>query len=129
MPDSRTVLVVDDEASVLSLVNRVLSEAGYQTVTAATGAEALELVEKGSVPDLLLTDLRMPIMTGDELTARLRQAHPMLKVLYLTGYSEQLFKEKPVLWKDEAFLDKPFTVRGLLEAVSLALCGHTVPVV
>ena len=55
----------------------------------------------------------MPQMTGDELARRLRQDEPALKVLYLTGYSDQLFKEKITLWQDEAFLEKPCTIDGL----------------
>ena len=65
----------------------------------------------------------MPGMTGDELARRLRQSEPALKVLYLTGYSDHLFKEKTMLWADEAFLDKPCSVKGLREAVSLLLFG------
>jgi two-component system cell cycle sensor histidine kinase/response regulator CckA len=66
----------------------------------------------------------MPQMQGDELARRLRQRQPALKVLYLTGYSDQLFKDKITLWEDEAFLDKPCSVKGLLEAVSLLLFGR-----
>ena len=66
----------------------------------------------------------MPQMTGDELARRLRALHPSLKVLYLTGFSDRLFKEKVTLWADEAFLDKPCSVKGLLEAVALLLFGH-----
>ena len=66
----------------------------------------------------------MPQMTGDELARRLRQTEPALKVLYLTGFSDRLFKEKVTLWQDEAFLDKPCSVKGLLEAVSLLLFGR-----
>jgi CheY-like chemotaxis protein len=65
----------------------------------------------------------MPGMTGDELARQLRQSQPAIKVLYLTGYSDRLFKEKTMLWADEAFLDKPCTVKGLSEAVSLLITG------
>jgi two-component system cell cycle sensor histidine kinase/response regulator CckA len=65
----------------------------------------------------------MPEMTGDELARQLRQAEPKLKVLYLTGFSDHLFKEKVTLWEDEAFLDKPCSIQGLLEAVSLLARG------
>jgi len=67
----------------------------------------------------------MPQMTGDELARRLRQTEQRgLKVLYLTGFSDRLFKEKVTLWEDEAFLDKPCGVKGLLQAVSLLLFGR-----
>jgi DNA-binding NarL/FixJ family response regulator len=66
----------------------------------------------------------MPQMGGDELARRMRSREPDLKVLYLTGFSDALFKEKTVLWQDEAYLDKPCSVKGLLEAVSLLLNGR-----
>jgi hypothetical protein len=63
-------------------------------------------------------------MTGPALVQRLRQSDAMLTVLYVTGYDDQLFREKQVLWEDEAYLDKPCTVKGLLEAASLLVHGH-----
>jgi CheY-like chemotaxis protein len=75
--------------------------------------------------DIPVTDMMMPRMTGDELARRLRQTGQRgLKVLYLTGFSDRLFKEKVTLWEGEAFLDKPCGVQGLLEAVSLLLVGR-----
>jgi|SRR4051812_21177803 two-component system cell cycle sensor histidine kinase/response regulator CckA len=123
---SRTigVLVVDDEQSVRKFVERVLAEAGYTAVTAPDGPEAIEKAATLQPFDLLVTDLMMPQMTGDELARRLRVSHPSLKVLYLTGFSDRLFKEKVTLWADEAFLDKPCSVNGLLQAVSLLLFGR-----
>jgi two-component system, cell cycle sensor histidine kinase and response regulator CckA len=125
-PVKRTVsvLIVDDEMSVRKFVERVLGEAGYQTMTASDGPEAIELADKRDAFDIVVTDLMMPEMTGDELARRLRVAHPALKVLYLTGFSDRLFKEKVTLWADEAFLDKPCSVNGLLQAVSLLLFGR-----
>jgi two-component system cell cycle sensor histidine kinase/response regulator CckA len=121
----RTVLVVDDEASVREFVDRALTFAGYRTVVASDGPEALAIFEATGPFDLLVTDLRMPQMMGDELARQLRLADPALKVLYLTGYSDELFRERSTLWSDEAFLDKPQGVDALLEAVSLLLFGNT----
>lgn len=117
------VLVVDDEEPVRSFVERVLREAGYETATASDGTEALEtaLAQKGF--DILVTDLMMPQMRGDELARRLRHEEPAIKVLYLTGFSDHLFKEKTTLWEDEAFLDKPCSIKGLLQAVALLYSG------
>jgi CheY-like chemotaxis protein len=117
------VLVVDDEEPVRRFVARVLQDAGYVTVPAGDGGEAIEIVHAQSTFDVLVTDLMMPQMSGDELARRLRQEEPSLKVLYLTGFSDRLFKEKSTLWQDEAFLDKPCSVKGLLEAVSLLASG------
>ena len=119
-----SVLIVDDEPSVQRFVERVLSEAGYATTVAGDGPEALEAASKIEELDILVTDVMMPQMTGDELARRLRALRPSVKVLYLTGFSDRLFKEKVTLWADEAFLDKPCSVKGLLEAVALLLFGQ-----
>ena len=119
-----SVLVVDDEDLVRKFVERVLREAGYATATAADGPEALAVASTLETFDILVTDVMMPQMTGDELARRLRIASPSLKVLYLTGFSDRLFKEKVTLWADEAFLDKPCSVKGLLQAVSLLVFGR-----
>ena len=118
------VLVVDDEEPVRKFVERVLREAGYVTAMAADGTEAVEMAHNQPAFDILVTDLMMPQMTGDELARRLRQQEPTLKVLYLTGFSDRLFKEKATLWEDEAFLEKPCSVKGLLQAVALLYSGR-----
>ncbi|HEY7290981.1 MAG TPA: response regulator [Vicinamibacterales bacterium] len=119
-----SVLIVDDEDPVRRFVDRVLREAGYRTVMAASGHEALKLALEAGPFDLLVTDVMMPEMTGDECARRMRLQEPTMKVLYLTGFSDRLFSEKSTLWQDEAFLEKPCTVRGLLEAASLLLTGR-----
>jgi two-component system cell cycle sensor histidine kinase/response regulator CckA len=123
--DAITVLVVDDEEPVRKFVDRVLREAGYRTALAGDGPEAIKVAQQlgGGGFEILVTDVMMPQMSGDELARRLRQSEPSIKVLYLTGYADRLFKEKVVLWEDEAFLDKPCSVKGLLEAVSMLMYG------
>jgi two-component system cell cycle sensor histidine kinase/response regulator CckA len=123
-PASTRILVVDDEETVLKFVNRILTGRGYETVLASSGAAAEQAVTTSGPFAILVTDLMMPEMSGDELARRLRQVEPRLKVLYLTGFSDHLFKEKATLWADEAFLDKPCSVKGLLEAVSLLATGR-----
>jgi CheY-like chemotaxis protein len=118
------VLIVDDEESVRTLAERVLHGAGYETAVAADGL-ALSVAEAQAPFDLLLADVMMPGMHGDELARRLVRREPALKVLYFTGYSEQLFAERTTLWENEAFIEKPVTTTRLLEAVSLILAGHT----
>lgn len=118
------VLVVDDEEPVRHFVERVLHEAGYVTVSAANGSQAVETAHNQAAFDILVTDLMMPAMRGDELARRLRQDEPSLKVLYLTGFSDRLFQEKSTLWEDEAFLEKPCSVKGLLQAISLLSSGR-----
>ena len=123
-PTTTRVLIVDDESSVREFLLRALRDAGYEASSAESGADALAAANQADGFDLLLTDLMMPHMRGDELARLMRQQQPELKVLYLTGYSDSLFAEKHVLWKDEAFLDKPCTLTGLLEAVTLLMRGR-----
>jgi two-component system cell cycle sensor histidine kinase/response regulator CckA len=118
------VLVVDDEEPVRRFVGRVLSEAGYKITLASDGPDAIRVAAEHGPFEILVTDLMMPEMTGDELGRRLRSNEPRLKVLYLTGFSDRLFKEKATLWEDEAYLDKPCTVKGLQQAVSLLVYGR-----
>ena len=127
--DERTpcprVLVVDDNAAILAFAGRVLRDAGYEVVVASDGPQALRTVEAQRPFDVYVVDMLMPQMSGDELARHLRQVNPDVKVLYFTGYSDELFKEKLTLWEHEAFLDKPVSSTALLEAVSLLLFGHT----
>lgn len=124
MTPRRRVLVVDDNEGIRQLVEMVLLHEGYEIAVAASGDEASEIALQLGAFDLLLTDELMPGMLGHELAQRLRGREPMLKVLYFTGFSDLLFKEKPMLWQDEAYLDKPCTPQGLVEAVSLLLDGR-----
>lgn len=113
-----TVLIVDDEPPMREYVSRTLQKAGYRTLVAADGAEALDIAANLPSLDVVVTDVMMPEMTGDEVARRLRLTHPAIKVLYFTGYSDHLFDEKISLWEGEAYLEKPCTSKGLLEAVS-----------
>ena len=121
--DHPLVMVLDDEAPIREIERRILEEAGYRVIEASGGADAFTLLE--GTPDLalLIADLEMPDVTGEEVVRRIRLARPDLKVLYVTGHIDRLLDARSTLWEGEAFLDKPFTPRGLLEAVSLLLYG------
>jgi two-component system cell cycle sensor histidine kinase/response regulator CckA len=119
------VLVVDDEESNRTFTARVLREAGYEVMTASDGPEALLFTEQQHPFDLFVIDVLMPQMQGDELGRRLREREPDAKILYLTGYADRLFEQRQVLWENEAFIEKPVTMNGMLEAVSLMLFGNT----
>jgi len=123
-PPPRRILVVDDEEVVCNFVARVLRAEGYVVETACSGTEALEAVAGGATFDLVISDVRMPAMSGPRFVEHLRRSEPDIKVLYLTGYDEQLFTEREMLWTDESFLEKPCSITGLREAVSLALDGR-----
>jgi two-component system, cell cycle sensor histidine kinase and response regulator CckA len=119
------VLVVDDEESIRRFAGRALRDAGYEVVVASDGPEALRIVEEQGPFDVFVIDLMMPHMRGDELAGHLRRMHPDVKVLYFTGYIDRLFERRKALWEHEAIVEKPVTVKGLREAVSLLLFGHT----
>jgi two-component system cell cycle sensor histidine kinase/response regulator CckA len=116
------VLIVDDEDGVRQFVGAALSQAGYETLIASSGPEALRMAKKEPRVDLLLTDVMMPEMRGDELARRMRSDDPEVKVLYFSGFRDLLFAERPSHWEDEAFLDKPCSVVSLLKAVQ-DMCG------
>jgi two-component system cell cycle sensor histidine kinase/response regulator CckA len=118
-----TILVVDDESPIRELARRVLEKAGYEVTEAGNGYEAIALLEGGPPLDLLMADLDMPELGGDEMVRRIRASRPDLRVLYVTGHIDRLMDERPVLWDGESFLDKPFSGAGLLEAVSMSLYG------
>jgi two-component system cell cycle sensor histidine kinase/response regulator CckA len=119
-------LVLDDELEVRRFVSRVLQAAGYVTEEFADGIDALYAIASGVRFELVVTDVRMPLMSGPEFVKELLRLEPDVKVLYLTGFNDQLFNERPTLWADEAFLDKPCSVKGLIEATSLLMFGSPV---
>jgi two-component system cell cycle sensor histidine kinase/response regulator CckA len=114
-------LVIDDDSAVRTFVERVLRDAGYETAAAPDGVAATELVLRSGPPHIVVTDESMPRMSGHEFSRWIRQRHPGVKVLYLTGYADPVFRDHRDLWEDEGYLDKPCTIRGLLQAVSLLL--------
>ncbi len=110
---SETILLVEDEAAVRSVAARVLGNQGYTVVQAANGAEALgRLDELEGKVDLILTDVVMPDMGGLELTGRVREQRPDLKVLYMSGYAEG-DKLQPKMNSEHSFLQKPFSAESL----------------
>ena len=119
------VLVVDDEEPIRRAARRILEGDGYSVLEAGDGSAALERLENGEPIDLLMADLNMPVLSGDEMARRVRLMRPDLKVLYVTGHIDGLMDERPMLWEHEAFLEKPFTNESLKEAVALLLFGST----
>ena len=126
MTDHRAarVLVVDDEAPVRTFAARVLRDGGYEVAVASDGPEALRLIERDLSFDVYVLDVVMPEMMGDELARRVQRMNRDAKVLYFTGFADCLFRDRWSMGQHEAFLEKPVTRNGLLEAVSLLLCGR-----
>ena len=117
------VLVVDDEARIREMEMRILQHAGYRVAEADGGTAALRMFADGVAPDLVIADLDMPDLAGEEMVKSIHAARPKQKVLYVTGNIDRLLNVRSLVWEGEAFLDKPFSAKGLLEAVSLLLTG------
>jgi CheY-like chemotaxis protein/two-component sensor histidine kinase len=117
--DERTVLVVENEQAVQTIVCSMLERHGYKTRTADSGAEAVGVIEAGEVNvDLLLTDVLMPGMSGRELVKRLRARNPNLRAIYMSGYAGDATSPLGGPWDDGVtVLQKPFTEAQLLHAV------------
>ncbi len=115
---SETILLVEDEASLRSLVRECLEVSGYTVVEARHAAHALEIAEVHPAPlHLLMTDVVMPGMSGRELAERLAASHAETRVLYMSGYTDDAVVLHGVLAADVAFLQKPFTTDALARAV------------
>ena len=128
LTERRKVLVVDDDAMMLEVLVRILQRENYELLTATSGAEALRVAEAsvGKI-DLLVTDYAMPEMKGRELADKMRERYGNIKVLYQTGFSDMLFENRMELEEGAAFIEKPFTARGMREAARLVLFGSINP--
>jgi DNA-binding response OmpR family regulator len=124
--ERKRLLVVDDEPPVLKLVTRILATENYDVSSSDSGEAAARMLQDplfGNI-DVLVTDLMMPGMNGRQLAALVRQRNPQVRVLYVTGFADTLFKGLQELEPGESFIEKPFGAEGLLEATRLLMFGH-----
>jgi CheY-like chemotaxis protein len=119
---AETVLVVEDDPGIRALMRKILHRQGFHVLDAAGGEEALELADghQGSI-QLLITDLMMPQMGGREVSERVQAKRPGVKVLYVSGYTDDPMIQTGQLPEGTAFLQKPFTLGALLEKVRAVL--------
>ncbi len=116
-----TILVVEDDQHIRELLTMVLEDSGYQVLIAADGRAALDVMEgNGRKIDLLLTDIVMPEIGGPELADRLLASNPGLRVVFMSGYSEEMISSRLVT-QDRVLLEKPFSLPDLLAQVSATL--------
>jgi CheY-like chemotaxis protein len=120
---SETVLVVEDDPIVLELARALLERQGYRVLVAADGAKALATSESEARIDLLITDVVMPGMNGRELAERLRALRPGLRVLYTSGYTENVIVHHGVVDAAVQFLAKPYEQISLVRKVRQVLDG------
>jgi DNA-binding NtrC family response regulator len=118
----QTVLVVDDEQDLRSLVANVLTEYGYKVITASSAAKATALLAKMDCPpDLLLTDVVMPGMSGPMLADQLLARFSGARVLFMSGYDERQVVQRYVVEKGFALITKPFQLDQLCSSVKDAM--------
>ena len=112
-----TILLVDDDALFRNMTLHMLQQIGYNVVTAATPQKALEVCEKHSDIDLLITDVVMPDMSGKSLCQMMQEKYPHLQCLYMSGYTSDVITHHGVLDTGVRFLQKPFTKHELIRKV------------
>jgi len=111
---NETVLIVEDEKDVRHFVGDALTSLGYNINEADNGQAALKLIKKESLkPDLIVTDLMMPKLNGKEFIEKVRKVYPDVKVIYVSGYTENHIVHNGMLKKDINFIQKPFSVKTL----------------
>jgi len=119
---SETVLVAEDEEAVRQIIVKALEARGYRVLSAGDGGAALERASAyARAIDLLVTDVVMPDMNGRELARRLTEARPSVKILYLSGYTDDAILHRGVLQEGVAFLQKPFSLRALARKIRQVL--------
>jgi CheY-like chemotaxis protein len=122
---SETILVVEDEEAVRAYAVRVLSEQGYSVLEASSGAKALDIAAAQVGPiALLITDVVMPGLQGQQLAKQLRAIRPEMRVLYVSGFTETSVVQQDVAGDGVAFLPKPYTAESLALAVRHLLDGQ-----
>jgi CheY-like chemotaxis protein len=115
---TETVLVVEDDGSVREVAVNILRMQGYKVLEATGGEEALIICEKEKNPiHLILTDILMPHMTGPQLIRQLKQVRQDLKVLYMTGYTDESVVHQGILEKGVKLIHKPFTIKKMARKV------------
>jgi PAS domain S-box-containing protein len=121
---TETLLVVEDESAARDLVAEVLREEGYQVLVAGDGEDALSLATRAKAPiHLLLTDVVLPKLSGAAVAERIRVTHPRIKVLFMSGYTDDAISHHGVLQPGVALLQKPFTPGELTRRVGEILDG------
>ncbi len=117
-PAPPRILVVEDEPALRCIMERMLTSMGYHVTLAANGREGVAAVaEKGLTPDLLITDVVMPGMSGDVLAGHLRTRLPGLRILFMSGYSDDVIGHHGVLGDNISLLNKPFSRNEIEQAI------------
>src|SRR5262249_24007597 len=120
-----TVMLVEDEDPVRISGARALRNKGYTVLDAKSGEDALEMIHAAGEPiDLLITDVVMPHMYGPTLVRQVRDSHPDMKVIFISGYTEDEFRQRLDSDSDIHFLPKPFSLKQLATKVKEVISGE-----
>ena len=120
--DGETVLLVDEDVAVLEVTRQLLAGGGYRVLSASSVEEATKTAREHRAPiDLLATDVVLPGMSGLALAAELKRTRPRMKVLYLSGYTDEAIAERGLIAQGANRLQKPYRRVDLLEAVRRAI--------
>jgi PAS domain S-box-containing protein len=118
VPKGGTVLLVEDDDAVRTSLRRTLERLGYTVLDAANGPAALAFIEENDVPiDAMLTDLMMPEMSGRELAERVKLRRPSVRILFMSGYTDDEVLRRQLVEEGQPFLQKPFTREQLVASI------------
>jgi CheY-like chemotaxis protein len=118
---TETLLVVEDEPAARDLVAEILRAEGYTVLLAADGQEGVEVARRAALLHLLLTDVVLPKLSGRAAAERIRVLHPRVKILYMSGYTDDEVSRQGVLEEGIVLLQKPFTPDELTRRVGEVL--------
>ena len=121
---NETILLVEDEAAIRKVAGMVLKKLGYRVLAVATPEEALDMARtRDDAIDLLLTDVIMPEMNGQELATRMQMLRPGMKILFMSGYTANAISQQNIFHEQVNFIQKPFSSRAIAEKVREVLDG------
>ena len=125
---TETILLVEDEQGVRDLAREYLEISGYKVLVAENGAAAVQAASehKGAI-DLIMTDVVMPGLSGSELTKRIEAIRPGIRIMYMSGYTDQAIVHHGILGPDIVLLQKPFTLNALAHKLREALAKKFAP--
>jgi len=123
-PEGEKIVVIDDEKEIRDVVYRMLSQEGFKVFTAENFEQVMKLFNDEKNIDLLITDVIMPEMNGDEIGQKVLEKYPETKIIYMSGYTESTIMDFSILDRSKFYLQKPFTRQYLIQSVKEILNDH-----
>jgi CheY-like chemotaxis protein len=125
IPSGETVLIVEDQQALREVTERIFTRSGYHVIAAADGTQAVDLAARydGDL-HLLITDVVMPNMLGQEVADKIRRLRPDIEVLFMSGYARHVLAAQDRLDRDVHLIEKPFSAASIIEKAGRILNGH-----